>query len=316
MLTQSMLIFLIDENRLSSNLNMLEANSSMIQAGLASARILHKLQADGDRPKTSMATPLMRFVNPTSGAIMLELPEVEGTVHMLSNEGMKGTMIGTSYIDAKGHKVNEPMDFTHKNYISLTDLQNVLLKLIYTDKSPVPGDHFHLDEDLRTFLLVAMAIYPRHSTNPLYQNLQETPDNWCKFFLPGLQAVQPEGYGLQVINKVGIAYGHLVDNAFISYQKRPSTESDTGWKDFTCTEGFGYVDPLSDSSCEYTFLLTAVVYANENECLNDDIYEEELAEEYLVQLASAVGATMLSIDLPKVSTFESILFDLQLVRIA
>lgn len=144
-----------------------------------------------------------------------------------------------------------------------------------------------------------MAIYPQHSTNPVYASRKEYPDNWCKFFLPGLQRAQPPETSVQVINKVGIAYGHLVDNALVSFHRAASMTDPPPPSHKCISEDFRLFDPASRPSSHDTFLLTAVIYANANECLNDDIYEEDLAEAALVELAAAVAADVLGLGAPR-----------------
>jgi hypothetical protein len=68
-----------------------------------------------------------------------------------------------------------------------------------------------MDEGLRMLLMEAMSQYPAQSSNPLYHQ-SDYPDDYCKFFLPGLSRVRAKG-ALRIYNKIGRAYGFTIDNS-------------------------------------------------------------------------------------------------------
>jgi len=68
-------------------------------------------------------------------------------------------------------------------------------------------------------------------------------DGYCKFFMYGSVKEEIPDY-IRIFNKVGLAYGFLTDNAYII-----------------------------DTKNGLEFFLSAVIYVNENQILNDDVYE-------------------------------------------
>jgi hypothetical protein len=104
-----------------------------------------------------------------------------------------------------------------------------------------------------------MSMPPRESLEPAYPDRETHPDGYVKFFLFGNTAA-PIPEGIRVFNKVGQAYGYLIDNAYVV--------------DF-------------DAGVE--FLLTAAIQVNRNRIYNDDNYEyDEVGFPFLANLGRAV----------------------------
>jgi len=144
--------------------------------------------------------------------------------------------------------------------MNLLDLQNLLVKLVRYDIE-LEGKPIEIEEGFREMLKEAMSQYPKDSCNPKFLE-SEYSDDYCKFFLPGLSRVRPKG-ALRVYNKVGRAYGFSVDNA--------------------------YIFDIETGRC---FFLSAVIYTNSNGILNDDIYEYEVADRVMADLAEVVARTL------------------------
>lgn len=121
------------------------------------------------------------------------------------------------------------------------------------------GDPCKLHHSSRLFLQETMAEYPSESSNPVY-NQSEFPDDYCKFFLPGVCRVRPKK-AVRIFNKIGRAYGFTTENSYIFDKERG--------------EGF---------------FLSAVIYTNINGILNDDKYEyEAIADRVLADLGEMVA---------------------------
>ena len=150
-------------------------------------------------------------------------------------------LLGSSY--AKGDSIIKgPMDFSKKNYCSVEELQRVIKSLIFPN-SMDNKDRFDLTaEDLR-FLRTYMSQLPRETEYPDYSS---KPDNYCKFFIYGDDNSAVISGHIRIFNKIGLAYGFCIDNAYIV-----------------------------DFNENIEFMLTAVIYANENNTLNDGVYEYE-----------------------------------------
>ena len=134
------------------------------------------------------------------------------------------------------------MDFTYKNAISMASLHNILLKIIFPETF-LPNQRFQLSKSDYQFLYQYMSKYPRESDFPYYG--AKYTDDYCKFliFAGTNQKIDPN---IRIYNKIGQAYGFLVDIAYII-----------------------------DFEKKIEFILGAVIYVNENSILNDGIYEYE-----------------------------------------
>lgn len=161
----------------------------------------------------------------------------------------------------KGHQEGDtviaaPMDFAGKNFCTLSELQKGIRALVFPETLPAK-ERFALSPGDYEFMRKYMSQLPRETLNPDYG---DKPDNYCKFFMYGDddQAIIPQN--VRIFNKIGLAYGFCIDNAYIV--------------DF-------------DKNIE--FLLTAVIYANDNEILNDGKYEyETVAFPFLARLGRLV----------------------------
>ena len=185
-------------------------------------------------------------------------------------------LMGQGYVQGE-QTINEPMDFNRKNATSLSDLQRALREILFPGS--VNGDTiFDLSEEDYAFLRKYLSQLPRETAYPDYGG---KPDNYCKFFLYGDddEARIPER--LRIFNKIGLAYGFTIDNAYIV-----------------------------DFENKVEFLLTAVIYTNRNGILNDGKYEyEELGFTFMAELGRIIYAYELQrkkLHAPDLSAFKYI----------
>jgi len=232
-----------------------EINQRMQSLGLRSTVINHRLSV-GRSADENRHTPRIDIA---AAPGLVTVPERESQL-IIRNATIPGLAVGTGFM--AGDKLKpEPMDFTTRNGIAVTDLQDLLVMLARPDIDIGKGPLL-LSPDHRRFVLDAMAEYPADSPNPKYER-KDYPDDWGKFFLPGLMRVCPRGE-LRVVNKIGQAYGFTIDNAYIENTR-------TG----------------------RSFFLTAVIYTNADGILNDDTYEyESAAFPFMSSLAEAVARAL------------------------
>jgi hypothetical protein len=102
-------------------------------------------------------------------------------------------------------------------------------------------DRFQLSKDDYAFLYRYMSMYPTESKDPVY--LDEFP-TYCKFLYYGSKKNAPLNPNIRIFNKVGDAYGFLLDNAY-----------------------------LVDFDKKIEFIVTAVLLCNEDEIFNDEKYD-------------------------------------------
>lgn len=234
-------------NRLYELLGQDFINQRLATKGLSHSLINHRLSVALTAEQNRQFNPV-RFVD-TTGKLILALPARSTNQQYLNKDKPK---LGRAYIS--GNKlINSPMDFTDKNRLSLSDFDSVIKRLIFPQLF-TENERFNLRPEDRALVLRFMAMLPPDSTSPLY-DAKQYPDNYSKFLLFGGNAQQiPEH--IHIFNKTGWAYGHVIDGAYIV-----------------------------DLQNQIEFFVTAVIYANENDILNDDLYQaDEMALPFLRQL--------------------------------
>lgn len=241
-------------NRLYELLGQDYINTKLKEKGFANTIINHRLSMPMTEAENRHFNPI-RFVD-SVGNVLLEIPARE-TSEIYANTDHP--TIGKTYY-SNGGLVNEPMDFTFKNKFALTDLHGVVQRIVFPEKFS-PEQRFQITGEDRSFLLKYMSMLPLESDYPKYE-LPEFYDSYSKFFKFGTDK-NPIPQRFRIFNKTGNAYGHLLDGSYF-------VDFETG------TE----------------FFVSAVIYTNADETLNDDVYEYDsigfpfFAElgEYLYQL--------------------------------
>ncbi|MGC3958322.1 MAG: serine hydrolase [Verrucomicrobiota bacterium] len=180
---------------------------------------------------------------------------------LLLTNTAKDLFLGTGYLKDDA-LVNEPMDFSRRNGISLVDLQDLLVKLVRPDIE-LGTPKLELSPAHRAMMLEAMSLYPGESANPVYSP-ERYPGIRSKFLIPGIRRVFPaekRGERIEVTGKTGRAYGFSIEN---SYVRNPA------------------------NGC--TVFVTAVLYTNSDGVLNDDKYDyETVADPFLADLGEWVA---------------------------
>jgi hypothetical protein len=151
--------------------------------------------------------------------------------------------IGKGYLNNNDSLINSPLDFSTKNRIYLNDLHHILQSVLFYDQTP-KAHQFNLTKEDRQFLIKWMHTLPTESTYPTY----DTADYWpayCKFMFMGSEK-GPIPSNIKIFNKVGDAYGFLLDISYI-------------------------VDPVN----KVEFMLSGVIYCNKDGILNDSKYDYE-----------------------------------------
>lgn len=151
--------------------------------------------------------------------------------------------------------IMQPFDFTYKNYFPLHEQHQMIRALFYPDF--FPGNTFNLTSDDLLFLKKYMSILPKESGIEAYSDTSVYYDSYVKFFIFG-DSKEPMPDHVKIYNKIGMAYGYLIDNAYIIDQEN-----------------------------QVEFFLSAVIHVNRNRIYNDGIYEyEEVGLPFLARLGS------------------------------
>ncbi|MGS2761758.1 serine hydrolase [Sinomicrobium sp. M5D2P9] len=219
-------------NRLFEFLGTDYVNQKMEDKGLGSFRLSHRLSTDD---AANIATkPIVAYKNDTT--LVQLFSSYNKTPKSLN---LKEISKGKGYMQ-DSTLVEEPMDFSLKNYYPVKTLHNTMKRLIFPQAYP-EEQRFDLRDEDRKFLLYAMKATPAQAG----YDVEEYPDSFDRFFLYG-DTITTIPKHLEIYNKVGYAYGTLTDCAYI--------------KD-------------KDSGVE--FILTATVLVNENGIFNDGVYDYE-----------------------------------------
>ncbi|MDZ7344281.1 MAG: alpha/beta hydrolase-fold protein, partial [candidate division KSB1 bacterium] len=232
-------IFLVSDNdaynRLYEFLGQRELNEALWKKGYKDVRLVHRLAIARSAEQNRATNPFTFFED---DEIIYQQPLVINPV--IFKNKLKTTQRGSGYIQGDS-LINQPKDFSGNNYFGIATQQE-MLKAVMFPEAVSAKQRFQLTEEDYRFLYKYMSMLPRESAYPEYDPT-EYDDSYVKFFLFG-DSKQPIPPHIRIFNKVGQAYGYLSDNAYIV--------------DF-------------DNKIE--FLLTAVIYVNEDGILNDDNYE-------------------------------------------
>ena len=223
-------------NRLYEFIGQEEFNDSLHKKGFTNVRIAHRLESPIG-PENNRYTNPVRFEK--DGKVVLEQPAKYAAKELKSQEPI---LKGKGYM--KGNElVNEPFDFSSKNYFALEDQHRLLKTLFFPEQVPA-SQRFNLTPDDYKFMYQYMSQFPVETSFPEHYT-DDYYDGYAKFLLFGATKTRLPRH-IRLFNKVGDAYGFLLDNAYIA-----------------------------DFEKGIEFMLTAVIYCNEDEIFNDNKYDYE-----------------------------------------
>lgn len=224
-------------NRLYEFLGQEAFNETLHQKGYEHSRIYHRLQVGMNREQNRRTNPI-QFKE--GNKVLYEQPMVISEKNYASPTPI---LVGKGYM--KGDSlVKEPFAFTDKNFFQLLEQQGILKSVLFPEAVPTK-QRFQLTDSDYQFLYKYMSQMPTESTYPKY----EAPDfysAYCKFLMYGGNKDAVVNPNIRIFNKVGDAYGFLLDNAYIV-----------------------------DFSTGVEFMLTTVLLCNNDKIFNDDHYDYE-----------------------------------------
>ena len=223
-------------NRLYEFLGQEYINDQLHKKGYTSAQILHRLNIFLTEEQNRQTNPA-RFLDNNNGLIY-----DQAGLNNTARNAPRNDSLGKGYYKG-GQLVNRPMNFSKKNRISLQDLHNILISLVFPEKVKV-SQRFNITDEDKQFVLKYMSQLPTESTFPDYSS--DTANYWPaygKMLLFGTaKGKLPEH--IRIFNKEGDAYGHLLDIAYVV-----------------------------DFKNKVEFFLSAEIYCNRDGILNDDKYD-------------------------------------------
>lgn len=221
-------------NRLYEFMGQEQTNKILNKKGYG-MRILHRLERP-TTPDQNRHTEVVEFIKHDtliySQTMLVNRDSIQAPFTILKGKGYRRNDV----------LIKKPFNFTYKNFYSLTDQQKLLRALLFPE-TVKQSLRFDISEDDRLFVLKHMSQLPTETLYPPYKKDTTKYDAYGKFLMFGDDKTKIPA-GIRIFNKVGDAYGYLVDNAYII--------------DF-------------DNGVE--FMLSAVINTNTDGIYNDSKYE-------------------------------------------
>lgn len=221
-------------NRLYEFVGQRETNSELRARGYQ-ARILHRLERPLS-PDQNRHTEAVRFLDARQRVLFQQAMQVNDSIRVATP-----VLRGSGYMK-NDSLIAEPFNFTYKNFYPLHEQQRVLRSILFPESVP-RNQQFDLTPEDREFLLQYLSQYPAETNYPHYFRDTTYYDAYCKFLMFGEDRTHIPAR-LRIFNKVGDAYGYLIDNAYV-------VDLDNGIE----------------------FMLSAVINTNTDGIFNDGKYE-------------------------------------------
>ncbi|MDO7887487.1 serine hydrolase [Hymenobacter cheonanensis] len=229
-------------NRLYEFVGPQELSAGLRRLGLRHARLVHRLSVGDGVPGWRHTNPIRFFADTAETQLLLAQPAAAWRAPLPPARVRPASLhVGQAYVNAQGQQLAQPLDLSQKNVFSLSDLQQLLQAVVLPETVPA-RQRPHLTAASLARVREALSQLPPQSRSPYYDSLAY-PSTYAKYLLGGGgEARLPPG--VRVYNKIGQAYGFLIDNAYVV-----------------------------DAAHGVEFLLAAVLYVNADGVLNDDKYD-------------------------------------------
>jgi hypothetical protein len=222
-------------NRLYEFLGQRPFNESMAKKGFQGVRLTHRLQTPLPRLENQYTNPIQLI--DASGKLLYQQSEAFNDKPYAANSPI---LVGKGTMNDAGLVEDRPLDFSLKNAYPLQAQHLFLQRLMLPEAFPAKNQ-FNLSKEDYQFLYRYMSMYPTESKDPIYQEEFAT---YCKFLYYGSEKNATLNPSIRIFNKVGDAYGFLLDNAYVV-----------------------------DFDKKVEFIVTAVLLCNEDEIFNDEKYD-------------------------------------------
>ena len=225
-------------------------NRRMHEMGYSDFRITRRfmrMNADENRH-----TNPIRFIKPEGSLIYLQPMAFNKDSFDFSHINK----MGKAYMNNQDSLINEPIDFTTANNVTVYHLQQLLQSVLFPNSVPV-NQRFHLEGKDYDFLYRYLSQYSSETDYPKYDTGLYY-NSYVKFIFKNGSHDIP-GY-IRVFNKVGWAYGCLTD---VSY--------------------------VADFKNKIEYMLTATIYVNSDGVMNDNKYDyDDIGYPFLYRLGQCI----------------------------
>lgn len=209
-------------------------NEQLHKKGYASAQIIHRLERFLSEDENRHSNPISFY--DSKGKLIYKQPmqfnqqPYPDRKEQLGNAFYRGDAL-----------IQGPMDFSKKNRLVLEDLHSIVKSILFPNEVPA-NQRFNISPEDYRFVWKYMSQFPNESGYPSYDTANYW-DAYCKFLYWGSEK-GPLPKTFRIFNKVGDAYGFLIDAAYVV-----------------------------DFATKTEFLLSASMYCNSDGVLNDSKYD-------------------------------------------
>jgi hypothetical protein len=239
-------------NRLYEFLGQGPLNSRLAQLGYPNARITRRF--------APCDTAANRHTNPISfhtlqGDTIYKEP---AKINLSQYTNPLGRILKGKGYQTGGRIVPEPYDFTTANYLSLADITGFLQSIIFPSAVP---EHQRLTIQSADYAFLRQYLHatPHQSGYRPYSSVRYF-DAYKKYLYYGRSEASPAQSSLHIYNIVGMSHGYLSDVAY-----------------------------FADSLHQAEFMVSAVIYVNQDGIINDGAYEyETVGMPFLSQLGRSI----------------------------
>jgi hypothetical protein len=233
-------------NRLYEFMGQEPFNEILAAKGFKNMRVVHRLQSSMTREMNKRSNPISFQDVQKMDNDKVSLKRLYYQPMLVSAKDYKSPMpigIGKGFM-RRDSLIAEPFDFTYRNNYPIESQQAILKTVLFPECVP-PTQRFDLTEDDYNFVRKYMSMSPLESKSPKYPDIDSAGsyDSYCKFLMFG-DNKKPMPKNIRIFNKVGDAYGFLIDNAYIV-----------------------------DFEKGVEFMLTVTIYCNSDGIFNDDKYD-------------------------------------------
>jgi hypothetical protein len=221
-------------NRLYEFLGQDYINKQLAAKGYPHAQVLHRLGIVQTEDENRHTNPVSFYNKSIRRPIYQQLLQNNLTRYEKRND-----FIGKAHLVDTG-LVYAPMNFSQMNRMSLTDLNNIMISLLFPEKVKAE-QRFSITEEDRRFLLKYMSQLPTESTYPSYDSNNNDAASKYIFYGGNKTGVLNN---VRLFNVTGKEYGQLSDIAYVV-----------------------------DFENKIAFIVSAAIYCNKDEILNDDEFD-------------------------------------------
>ncbi|MEK6547311.1 MAG: serine hydrolase [Bacteroidota bacterium] len=227
-------------NRLYEFLGQQDFNKTMASKGFEGVRFTHRLQTSIPLIENQYTNPV-QFLN-EHGELVWQQKEKFNKKQIIAESPI---ILGKGIMNDSDRIIPHPVNFSFKNAYPLQAQHDFLKRLMFPG-SFKKSEQFKLTPKDYSFIYRYMSEYPTESQYPNYSTDSTIGPAYCKFLYYGGGKKAVMNPNVRIFNKVGDAYGFLLDNAY-----------------------------FVDFKNGVEFILTATIYCNEDEIFNDDQYDYE-----------------------------------------